>query len=110
MKINEAHVGGDLEISVNERASPPTAQAGFTGRFSFKLVRGTSPYNNLVRRFQVKFVKEQDRWLITGVEETTSDGDSRLGPVLFAPRAGRRVAGRREYFCVPWIQLSHMLI
>ncbi len=70
MKITDAHVGGDLEVKVDERASPPTALATFTGRFSFKLVRGSSPYENLVRHFRVKFEKEQDRWRIVAVEES----------------------------------------
>jgi hypothetical protein len=70
VKITAAHVGGDLEIQVNERASPPEALATFTGRFSFKLVRGTSPYENLVRHFRVKFVKQGERWLIVAVEES----------------------------------------
>ena len=70
VKITDARIGGDLEVKVDERAVPHTALASFSGVFSFKLVRGASPYDKIVRRFRVKFVKQQDRWLITGVEES----------------------------------------
>ena len=70
VKVNEARVGGDLEIKVDERAIPQTAEASFTGVFSVALRRGTLPHDKIVRRFRVKFVKQQDRWLIAGVEES----------------------------------------
>lgn len=68
--INEAHIGSDLSIQVNERTNPPTALATFTGRFQFKLVRGASPYENMVRKFRVGLSKQDGRWLIVAVEES----------------------------------------
>ena len=65
-----ASAGSDLSIKVEDRVSPPTALASFTGRFQLKLLRGSIPYEQMVRRFRIKLIKEGDRWLIVGVEES----------------------------------------
>jgi hypothetical protein len=70
VKINEARVLSDLEVTVNVAAEPPTATATFNARFSFKLVRGMSPYEIMLRHFWVTFEKHEDRWLITAVEDS----------------------------------------
>ena len=74
VSISEAHIGSDLSIVVDDRAQPPTALATFTGRFHLKLLRGSVPYENMLRRFRVKLDKEGDRWLIVAVEETNPTG------------------------------------
>jgi hypothetical protein len=69
VSISEAHVGSDLSITLDERAQPPTALASFTGRFQLKALRGSVPYENMIRRFRIKFEKQEKRWLIVAVAE-----------------------------------------
>ncbi len=71
IKIEDAHIGKDLKIKVNEGTQPLTAMAIFVGNFSFKLIRGNSPYEKLIRRFHVVFEKQDDHWRI--ITEDDSD-------------------------------------
>jgi len=69
LTINEAHIGSDLTVRINELKSPPTATATFTARISGDALHGGLPYKNMVQRLRVILHKEQNRWLIFSYDE-----------------------------------------
>ncbi|HWC88095.1 MAG TPA: hypothetical protein VG433_00510 [Pirellulales bacterium] len=71
VKINEARVLPGLQVTLSERADPPSATAAFNARFSFKLLRGAAaPYEIGLRHFFVNLEKRDGRWLLTAVEDS----------------------------------------
>jgi len=74
VQIQDANVGSDLTIIINELTSPPTARATFTGRIHIKDRTGTFPYENFVRRFGVQLQKQNGRWLLYDYEENAPKG------------------------------------
>jgi len=68
VRMTEARITGDLEISVNELTLPVSARATFIGRASGDVRRGGAVHSSLVSRFDVKLAREGDRWLIQQVE------------------------------------------
>lgn len=74
VEVQDANIGSDLTIVINELTSPPSAQATFTGRIHVKDKTGTFPYENFVRRFTVQLRKENGRWLLYDYEENTPKG------------------------------------
>ncbi|HEX3991591.1 MAG TPA: hypothetical protein VHX39_10515 [Acetobacteraceae bacterium] len=64
VKVREAHVGGDLEISFNDHGALPTATAVFTGRIDAQDTTGRVPYEHMLGRFRVTLRREGDRWRI----------------------------------------------
>jgi ketosteroid isomerase-like protein len=67
-KITKANVGNDLEITINELTSPPSARATFTGRLDIESRRGGEYKQPVVRRFTLVFVRDGDRWLLDDYE------------------------------------------
>ncbi len=74
VEIQDANVGGDLKIVINELMSPPSATATFTGRIHVKDRTGVFPYENFVRRFSVQLRKQNGRWLLYDYDESTPKG------------------------------------
>ena len=64
----------NLEITIDDKAAPPTAKAHFDGVISYHDRRGEVPYERYASALTVELRKTGDRWLITAhIEE-----DSRL--------------------------------
>jgi hypothetical protein len=74
VEIQHANVGGDLRITINELASPPSATATFTGRIHGKDRSGVFPYENYVRRFTVQLRQQNGRWLLYDYQEAAARG------------------------------------
>jgi hypothetical protein len=64
IQINEAEVV-QLEVTLNERAEPPTARADFWGKVSLKDRTGQIPYERLMPKFSIGLRREGDRWIVT---------------------------------------------
>jgi hypothetical protein len=72
--VQSASVGADLEVRISQLTSPPSATAYFTGRINARERSGTIPYENFIRKFKVKLERQDDRWLITDVEDAAPGG------------------------------------
>ena len=59
----------NLEITINDLTSPPTAKAKFTGTISYNDRKGEWPYHNYFSTFILELRLEGDRWMITGHSE-----------------------------------------
>jgi hypothetical protein len=70
VRVSDANVGNDLEVTINRLTSPPTARAEFTGRISFDKQSGPQavPYNNFVRKFAIKLERSGQQWLLSSYE------------------------------------------
>jgi hypothetical protein len=60
--IEEAHIGGDLDIQLDTAAKPPTATARFTAQVRFKDHKGMTPYDHYVGKVRVDLRKAGDHW------------------------------------------------
>jgi hypothetical protein len=74
VEVQDAHVGGDLRITINELTSPPGATATFTGRIRAKDRAGVFPYENYLRRFTLQLRKQNGRWLLYDYQEAAPPG------------------------------------
>ena len=68
-EIMTAKIGSDLNVTINQLTSPPSAIAEFTGRIELNKRRGQLVHNNVVRRFTVNFAREGEKWLVSGYNE-----------------------------------------
>jgi hypothetical protein len=62
----------NLEITINDLTSPPSAEARFNSLIRVRDRKGEMPYGGEPFYFIVKFRKESDRWLITDHKEKIS--------------------------------------
>ncbi|HWB10576.1 MAG TPA: hypothetical protein VG826_15205 [Pirellulales bacterium] len=68
----------DLDIRVNPRTSPPSAQANFTGRVKGNFQgEGGGSEGLVLRKFTVDLRQEGEKWLITGYEDHGTLGGHR---------------------------------
>lgn len=74
--VQSASVGADLEVRISKLTNPPSATAFFTGHIHARENRGTIPYENFIRKFQVKLERRDGNWLITDVEDAAPGGTS----------------------------------
>jgi hypothetical protein len=83
VRVSDANVGNDLQVTINRLTSPPTARAEFTGRLSFDKQSGPDavPYNNFVQKFSLKLEKRDERWLLSSYETSRpGQGGEPLAP------------------------------
>jgi hypothetical protein len=91
VKVDKARTSGDVEITVDESANPPTASSRF--RAFLDGVHGSSgmrvAYFN--QQVDVEWVKRDDRWLINGF---TAYYDNQPIDAVGSVRGNRPVPGR----------------
>ena len=68
LTIQEARIGGDLNIDVHDQADPPTAEASFIGNIRAHPRRDLFGLDRYAGRFKVGLVKQNDQWLVTSVD------------------------------------------
>jgi hypothetical protein len=62
----------ELQVTINSRRVPPTAEANFLGVITVKDSSGRFPREHYLERFTVMLRRDAQGWLITGYRQQTS--------------------------------------
>jgi hypothetical protein len=91
VKVNKARAMGDIEVEVNEAASPPTARATFRGFLDGVHSSSGMHVGYFNQRIDLEWVKRGKRWVIAGY---TAYYDEQPIDAVGSARSNRPVGGR----------------